>query len=414
MKPGMRWTRRAFVQGMGYASAISTLDTLAPCHAALSTKLTQPLAGAMSPSGFAYIASAGKRTAREAPGIHVFDMRGNHWVLKQTLESKAPAFLALHPSQQFLYVANETDECQGLPCGTVEAYAIDPYDGQLAFINRQPLSLSAIHPRYLAISPDGHHLVVAAYGGGAYNVLPVGQNGEIGSVSGILKEVGFGPHPDHQTSAHPHTVIFDAAGRYLLATDQGCDRFSVFTLQDGMVSRIHRIRLPAGIGPGHMAIHPSGSMLYVANARDGSIAGYRMCTSTGEIRRAVGSVRASTIPYDGAWNRVAIVIPPSGRFLYASCQFGTSGGSGEGIAAWEINSVTGELTRIHTCSLGKCSVHALTLASDGRGLFVADSGQNRVLYTPIDASTGKMGQALLLAEVAKPTSVAIKYLPERK
>ena len=95
--------------------------------------------------------------------------------------SAAPSSLALDASERFLYAVNEVDEYEGLPSGTVEAYAIDAADGTLTFVNRQSLSLSATAPRHAAVSPDGRSLVVAVHGGGAYNVLPLGNRWKRGS-----------------------------------------------------------------------------------------------------------------------------------------------------------------------------------------------------------------------------------------
>ena len=122
-------------------------------------------------------------------------MGKNDWRLSQTIGSNKPSCLTLHPSRKYIYVANEIDNYQGLPTGTIEAYSIDGRDGRLTLLNRQPLSLSAIAPRYVVVSPDGSRLIVAMHGGGSYNLLPIRTDGYLERVSGILKEVGSGPDP---------------------------------------------------------------------------------------------------------------------------------------------------------------------------------------------------------------------------
>ena len=129
------------------------------------------LAAETSPVRFAY---AGYATSEEH-GIQVFSVNGRRWTPTQTVASVSPAFLALDPTQRYLYAVNDKDTHEGLPTGTIEAYAIDAHDGGLTLINRQPLSLSGIRPRHLAVSPDGRSVVVAIDGGGAYNVLPIGE-----------------------------------------------------------------------------------------------------------------------------------------------------------------------------------------------------------------------------------------------
>lgn len=148
----------------------------------------------------------------------------------QRVASERPVSLEL--SGHFLFAVNEIAEFQGLPSGSVESFAVDGETGWLTRISRRGLSLSATMPKSLAVSPDGRHLVVAAYGGGSYNVLPVTPTGEIGRVTQAMKEIGCGQ------VAHPHSVMFHPSGRFLIATDTGIDRVSVFRFSEGRMTRV--------------------------------------------------------------------------------------------------------------------------------------------------------------------------------
>jgi 6-phosphogluconolactonase len=194
------------------------------------------------------------------------------WTPVQTVTSANPSFLAVHPSQRFLYAINEIDSYQGLPTGTAEAYAIDARDGRLTLLNRQPLSLSGVVPAHLAVSPDGRALAVALYGGGAYNVLPIEPDGKLGKVSGIEKETGSGPDAERQESPHPHMMLFDASGRYLLGTDLGTDRINVFTLAEGKLALHGRTSVSPGSGPRHLALHLSQRFVYLVSELDATVA----------------------------------------------------------------------------------------------------------------------------------------------
>lgn len=182
MKSRKLLSRRAFVQRIGYTSAAGGLSTLVPWLPAIALPTNT-----QSPR-FAYVGSAGSKQ-----GIHVFAIRDNHWLPIQTIATATPSSLALHPTQDFLYATLAVDTYRGLPTGAVEAYAIDPHTGRLTSLNQQPLSLSATMPSHLAVSPDGHHLAVAIYGGGAYNLLPIREDGSIDRVSSILKKQAAAP-----------------------------------------------------------------------------------------------------------------------------------------------------------------------------------------------------------------------------
>ena len=212
MKQSLAMDRRRFVQMAGGASLLAALCSRPGWAAGLgaSTRTAK----------FAYIGGA--------RGIHVYSIAANEsFIEQQTIASSVPVAMAINDGN--LYVANGISEYDSLPRGSVEAYAIDAVAGRLELKNRVPLSLSGTLPRDLAVAPDGRSIVVAVHGGGAYNLLPVLEDGSLGRVSWILKETGSGPH-ELQASAHPSAVLFDPVGRVLTA-DQGSDRLSVLSLE---------------------------------------------------------------------------------------------------------------------------------------------------------------------------------------
>ncbi|HEY7210141.1 MAG TPA: beta-propeller fold lactonase family protein [Bryobacteraceae bacterium] len=220
-------------------------------------------------------ASSCSRYVLSAESIDVVAIQGGQRFRLQRIASRGPSALAFHPSGRFLYVTNDVAEHENLPRGTLEAYAIDGYDGRLKFLARQPLSLSATNPRAIAIAPSGSHLVVAAYSGGIYNLLPIGPDGVPRSVTGIFKELGRGPCSE-QLSAHPHSLAFDSSGRYLISTDFGCDRISVFTFHGGALERTSHIVAPPGSGPGRFTFDAAAARLSVVHELTGRVSQYRM------------------------------------------------------------------------------------------------------------------------------------------
>ena len=230
------WSRRDFLQRMGYSSLSGMGSRLAW------------LTGSSARPSAPRLAYVGQMDAEREHGIQVFAVERGGWRRVQEIASERPVFLALHPGEQFLYAVNEIDSYRHLPSGSVEAFAIDPASGHLSRLNRQPLSLSATSPRHMAVSPDGSAVVVAAHGGGAYNVLPIAGNGELGRVSAIVKETGSSVNERHQEAAHPQMVLFDTTGQRLLGADLGSDQLSVFSLAGDQVAVNHRSSLRAGSG----------------------------------------------------------------------------------------------------------------------------------------------------------------------
>ena len=158
-----------------------------------------------------------------------------------------------------------------------------PANGHLELISRQPLSLSAVEPRHLAVAPDGKHLVVAVYGGGAYNVLPVSEVGTIEAVTQVIKEIGCGTHPTKQATAHPHSVIFDKTGRFVIGSDLGSDRINVFKFEDGIMARVQQVQVPSGSGPAELSLSRDGSHLFVQYDLKPMVACYRFQAASGQL-----------------------------------------------------------------------------------------------------------------------------------
>jgi 6-phosphogluconolactonase (cycloisomerase 2 family) len=272
------WNRRTFLQRLGYFSGFGVVCPRTSWS--LSTDKTQlqeqrPVGGRTRPF-FAYVGSW-------EHGIQVFSVDKNAWRLSQTIGSNKPSCLTLHPSRKFIYAANEIDNYEGLPTGTVEAYSIDGRDGRLTLLNRQPLSLSAIAPRYLVVSPDASRLIVAVHGGGSYNLLPIRKDGYLERVSGILKEVGSGPDRERQSTAHPQMALFDSSQHHLIGTDLGSDRLNVFILANDRLTVAQRRLTEPGSGPHFLALHPSGRLLYVVNELNASISCFDYDAARGRI-----------------------------------------------------------------------------------------------------------------------------------
>jgi 6-phosphogluconolactonase (cycloisomerase 2 family) len=312
--------------------------------------------------------------------------------------SAAPSSLVLDASERFLYAVNEVEEYEGLPSGTVEAYAIDEVDGSLKLVNRQKLSLSATAPRHAAVSPDGRALVVAVHGGGAYNVLPLGNDGSVGAVSGILKETGSGPH-DEQRSAHPQMVVFDRAGRVVTA-DLGSDRLSVLKLDDARLSLAGRYAARAGDGPRQIAIHPDGRLLFVANELDASVACYGYDASEGKIVGRLGQVATA---YDGNTGGVVMAVDPGGEFLYTSHRRGSGG-----VSMWRIARSTGVLQRLQVVDEGGPRLHEMTMTADGKSLLGLSREAGGVFGWRV--ANGQISRGVRLTSLAAPMSVAAKSL----
>lgn len=406
----MQWIGGASALG---ASALGALTPLAPAGAQAADAASGSPAAASAPAPrFAYVgtytfdAPGGTAGGPASKGIYVLAIGDGGWTPVQSVASANPSFLALHPGRRFLYAINEIDTWQGLPTGTAEAYAIDAQDGRLTLLNRQPLSLSGVIPAHLAVSPDGRWLAVALYGGGAYNVLPIGTDGRLGKVSGIEKETGSGPDAQRQESPHPHMVLFDGAGQRVIATDLGTDRINVFTLADGKLAVLGRTAVAPGSGPRHLALHPSQRFLYLVNELDATVAAFGYDAAGGKVGEQ--RQRISTLPegYTGQKSAAALVMHPSGRFLYASNRrLQSDHPLADSIAAFRIDPDNGALAPLQHWSEGVRFPRALAMAPGGSHLYALSQKGDTILRLRIDPATGRLDQPVQVAQVPTPVSL---------
>ncbi|MHC5538341.1 lactonase family protein, partial [Singulisphaera rosea] len=103
----------------------------------------------------------GTYTAKTSKGIYSAELdtaSGTLSNLKLAVETESPSFLAIHPSRKFLYAVNELDEVKGIKGGGVSAFAVDPKDGGLTFLNQQ--STRGTGPCHLVVDRTGKAVLV--------------------------------------------------------------------------------------------------------------------------------------------------------------------------------------------------------------------------------------------------------------
>lgn len=373
------WSRREFVHWMGYSSLAST----GVCSSLLPGKMTAQR------NGFAYVGLMGG----EEDAIHVYAIRGSRWERVQAVRSERPVALAVSPNQRFLYAVNEIGQHRGLPSGTVEAFAIER-DGRLAQLNRRELALSATMPRHAAVSPDGRSLVVAVRGGGAYNLLSIEEDGRLGRVSGILKEVGVHREGEGRT-ARPEMVTFDGMGR-VVSVDGSAERLNILSLREGGLSAHARAELDRASGPSQVAIHPSGDRLYIMHAE--AISCHPYDGKAGKVLE-----EAYRLPVDGVLegsNRMAV--HPSGDSLYASHKDG-------GVAMWSSRTAGRTMRAAGTQAREMGVLSAIEIAPDGGSLVALNRTRGQVLGAELDPVDGRPHSSAVLAQADSPASIVVLY-----
>lgn len=322
-------------------------------------------------SRFAYTASPGE--------VRVYSTQTTPWTPIQSIPSEAPVSLAIDTRTHTLHVLQEVAEHQDLPRGYIESFRIDSRTGRLAQLHHQPLSLSAIYPRQMALSPDGKTLAVAVQGGSAYNLLPILKDGRPGCPIAIRKETGL----SSSSPARPTQIAFNSTSDSIFALDHGAATLSIFSSQPELLL-LTRFLLPARSSPQHFALHTSANLLFVTDTGNKSIRTLRLNAEKAEISEAAPPLYSN---FHGP-----LVLHPLSQALVAS--------SGDTLNVFKISPASGILSRSQRMRLpsGYHEPHSLLLAPSEQSLFAA-TGLG-ILQFEIDPSTGLLGFPSLAAETS--------------
>jgi 6-phosphogluconolactonase len=266
---------------------------------------------------FAYVGcyTTAQRYAR-GDGIHVYrvDPETGGWTHLQHVGGLVnPSFLTLRPDRSFLYSVHG-DETYAT------AFSVDRSTGRLQQTNRAETGgRNGVHQ---AFDPAGRFLLIANYSSGSVSVLPVRPDGALTEPVQVVSLPGQpGPHRVEQTGSHPHQIVFDPSGRYVVVPDKGLDRIFVFrfdaetgrlapTVQGSVVAR-------SGSGPRHAAFHPTLPVLWVLNEISSTITTYYWEAERGHLK-PVQILPAVPPDYTGENTSAEIAVSAGGRFVYGS------------------------------------------------------------------------------------------------
>jgi 6-phosphogluconolactonase len=317
-------------------------------------------------------------------GLSVFsvDPATGEFTLIQQVPSANPSFVALDPTQRFLYVINETDDYQGQKTGSAEAYAINPSSGTIALLNRQ--STNGTIPGHLAVDPTGKYLIVANYMGGNYVTMPIEADGRLGPVVGTFANRGGGPNRERQEGPHPHVVVFDQAGRFVATADLGVDKVQILRLEGGNLLLVNEASMTPGAGPRHVVFHHGGRVLYVINELNATITALEYDPASGQLGRQLQTVSTEPAGYTGPQSTAEIAVHPSGKFLYASNRGHNS------IAGFRIDPTSGLLAPIGHTTSGINFPRNFAIDPSGAWLYAANQKGDTIVQFRIDQATGRL------------------------
>lgn len=320
-------------------------------------------------------------------------------------EIVSPSFVAIHPSQKYLFAVSEIAEFDGKKTGAVTAFSIDEATGALRVLNQQ--ASEGMHPCHLIVDAAGKNVLVANYTSGSVAVLPIDPgSGRISKASSVIQHMGSSVNKQRQEGPHAHSINLDAANRFAFAADLGLDKVLIYKF-DAAAGSLQPNDPAAGTvapgsGPRHFAFHPTGKYAYVNNELTSGLTAFAYDAATGALKELQ---TLSTLPagFTGDNSTAETVVHPSGETVYVSNR------GHDSIAVFQIDPATGKLTgKGHTPTGGK-TPRNFAVEPTGQFLLAANQSTNDVIVFKIDPKTGDLTPTGLRIEVGSP--VCLRFLP---
>jgi 6-phosphogluconolactonase len=312
-----------------------------------------------------------------------FDLKTGALVSKGSVPAgSSPTNLALHPSRKFLFVGNEETD------GQVLSFAINPTTGALTKINQAPTM--GAEPAQISVHKSGKWLMAANYTSGDVAILPITADGRLGVPDGVTP-----------AGAKAHMILDDGqSGNYVFVPcrDAGYIAQYKFDTTTGKLTPNSPPTIPAGMGPRHMAFHPSGKTAYLTHEAETTLTTFDYDATTGLL----GNPRNTTVKNDGAH----VLVHPNGSLLYEILRGGNT------LSVFNV-AANGTLTPNNDVTAGLASPYDFTLTPDGRYAIIVngdDAGSKLVSSWSLDGATGKVtstGKTAVSAEVPHSVVVAV-------
>lgn len=295
--------------------------------------------------------------------------------------------------RQVLYCVHESLTLPGFHQGgggQVVAYAINPANGDLTELNRQPSHGTL--PSYVVVDIGGKYLLATHHTGhtpitrsvtdasGAHRialeyddatsvVYRLLDDGCIGEVCDVFQHRGEGGPLPLQTHSQLHSIEMSPSGALFVVCDKGSDEIALFRL-DRSAGRLLPCagsphKAPPGSSPRYSAFHPSLPYLYVNHETLPLVTAYRY-DARGHIEQLHSLELAAGAPADGPkLMQSDLRMHPNGRYLYTLLR-----GSNE-IKVLEVDQDSGRIGVLQSALLDGDGPRGCTVSPDGRFLLIA-------------------------------------------
>lgn len=389
-------SRRGFLKGAAAAAVAAQAASVPIAKAQQPDASTFWGGGDFGSPRFAYLGTYTVGNGGNGEGIYLYQSQpitGELKLLKLAASTPSPSFLAASHSGRFLYTVNEVSNFEG-NSGSVSAFSVNRQTGDLTLINT--VSSQGAGATFLSLDASGKFLFVCNYGGGTLAVIPVNEDGSVGTAVDVKTDVGdVGPTTatnappgsfafSGHDAPHVHCAIPDPNNKFVLQTDLGQDRIYVYSLNpvSGKLTpaEVPFVALPPGDGPRHLAFHPNGRWLYSIQEEASTLTFFSYDSTSGGL---ISQQTISALPPGFAGTSFAseLRFSDDGRFLYAANRLH------DGIAVFAVN-FKGELKYVGEAATRGDYPRQFTIDPTGNFLYSCNQRSDNLTSFRIDRGSG--------------------------
>ncbi len=329
-------------------------------------------------------------------GINVFsvDPVSGAWTPLQTVDGlENPSLFTLNRAQTRLY-------CVHGGRTLLSAFVIDPHNGALRLLNQ--VDCLGSNPVDSALDPSERFLVVANYGNGAVAVVPIDAEGALQTPTQTIPLTGTpGPDAKEQSASHPHAVIFDPSGQFVIVPDKGFDRVFLFRFAEGRLTPTAQghVESRPGAAPRHATFHPSLPVLYVNNELDSTVTVFDWDPAVGRAteRQVITTLSAG---FEGRNTTAEIAASADGQYLYVSNR------GQDNLVQFSIDPRSGRLSYAGQFAAGGKKPRFFALGPDRRHAYVANQDSDAIEVFHIDQLSGSLIPTGVAISVGSPSAIS--------
>ena len=309
-----------------------------------------------------------------------------------------PSASAISPDGNTFYVGlrNSQELC---------SYRMDPDSGGLTPIGKVPVEAS---PTFLSTDRTGRFLLSAYYQGAHVAVHQIGDDGSVSGQPILWLETAPAAHAIQTDRSNrfafvPHIARLNDSVMRPPGDELGPNAIFQFRFDEktGALTPNSPLKVEQQefLGPRHFCFHPTLDVVYFSDEQGGSVTAYRLDSSSGTLS-AFQTITTLPEGFSGRNTCSQIQITPSGRFLYIPNRGHNS------IAGFSVDAVSGRLSGIGQVPTESVP-SAFSLDPNGDFLFAAGSESDRLAAYRVNTSTGELTPLDTYSAGKRPMGVLI-------